>query len=236
MLQIRNMSICRGSNYRIRLPELALQPGEVVAITGASGCGKSTLLEMIGLILQPAGLDCYQLAGVDSHLDVAALLQRDDQPALADLRARQLGFVLQDGGLLPFLSVRQNIALPRRLLGLPPASDLLGEAIARLGLETLLERAPHQLSVGERQRVAFIRAIAHGPRLLLADEPTAALDPQQARTLFGLMLELARAWQISTLVVSHDWALVEQHGLRTLTGFSDDQAPMGGTVFDEQCR
>ncbi|MDP3366629.1 MAG: ATP-binding cassette domain-containing protein, partial [Pseudomonas sp.] len=114
MLHIEDMRIRRGSDYQIVLPRLILGRGEVAAITGASGCGKSTLLEMIGLILRPDGLGQFRLGDADG-LDVAALLRDDRQAQLADIRAQRLGFVLQSGGLLPFLSVRQNIELPRRM-------------------------------------------------------------------------------------------------------------------------
>nr|WP_221189766.1 ABC transporter ATP-binding protein [Azomonas macrocytogenes] len=212
---------------------LSLQRGEVAAITGASGCGKSTLLEMIGLILRPETLDSYRLGDSATALDIADLLHEDRQKALADIRARRLGFVLQTGGLLPFLSVRQNIELPRRMLGLSVASEPVEDAIERLNLAPLLAKKPGQLSIGERQRVSFVRAIAHEPDLLLADEPTAALDPIQARKLFELIIELVRRWRIAALLVTHDWDLVRDCGIRNLVGVPDDKAPKGGTVFHD---
>jgi len=231
MLHIENLAIHRGA-YRIHLPRLSLAHGEVAAITGASGCGKSTLLEMIGLILRPEQLDCYELTEGDeaaAPLDIAALLRDDRQAQLADLRAQRLGFVPQSGGLLPFLDVRHNIALPRRMLGLPESGERVEEAIERLGLQPLLHKKPAQLSIGERQRVSFVRAIAHEPDLLLADEPTAALDPQQARRLFELIVETTRRLRIATLLVSHDWALLRACGIRRLVGVAERDG--GGTVF-----
>ncbi len=232
MLRIEGMATVRGEgsqSYRVMLPSLTLQRGEVAAITGPSGCGKSTLLEMIGLILTPAQLQAFTLGDAPA-VDVAALLQQDAQAPLADLRARKLGFVLQTGGLLPFLSVRHNIELPRRMSGLPAKSDLVEDAIARLNLIPLLDKLPRQLSIGERQRVSFVRAIAHQPDLLLADEPTAALDPIQARKLFELIIEIVQHFRIAALLVSHDWDLVRACGLRNIIGTPvvDDHQ---GTVF-----
>lgn len=234
MLHIENLAIHRGT-YRILLPRLSLARGEVAAITGASGCGKSTLLEMIGLILRPERLDRYELTNGEgagaASLDIAALLREDRQARLADLRAQCLGFVPQSGGLLPFLDVRQNIALPRRMLGLPASGERVEEAIEHLGLKPLLHKKPAQLSLGERQRASFVRAIAHEPDLLLADEPTAALDPLQARRLFELIIETTQRLRIATLLVSHDWGLLRACAIRRLVGVP--QSGDDGTVFHD---
>ncbi|WP_207388908.1 ABC transporter ATP-binding protein [Azotobacter chroococcum] len=233
MLHIENLAIHRGT-YRILLPRLSLARGEVAAITGASGCGKSTLLEMIGLILRPERLDRYELTSDEDDgaapLDIAALLREDRQARLADLRAQRLGFVPQSGGLLPFLDVRRNIELPRRMLGLPASGERVEEAIKQLGLQPLLHKKPAQLSIGERQRASFVRAIAHEPDLLLADEPTAALDPLQARRLFELIVETTQRLRIATLLVSHDWGLLRACAIRRLVGVPDADNN-GGTVF-----
>ncbi|MGE8477064.1 MAG: ABC transporter ATP-binding protein [Pseudomonas shirazensis] len=217
MLEIKGLRVVRGQgpqSHAVRLDALQLRAGEVWAVTGESGCGKSTLLEAIGLLLKPERLDCYRL-GSEQH-DVARLLASEQHAALAALRSRELGFVLQSGGLLPFLSVRENILLPRRLLGLDAHSHAVDKAVAALSLTPLLDKLPQALSIGERQRVACVRAIAHEPRVLLADEPTAALDPHNAQRLFELLLELVAELGLSALLVSHDWALVERFGLPRL--------------------
>lgn len=221
MLDIQGLEVQRGIGpqaHRVSLPRLLLEPGEVRAITGESGCGKSTLLEAIGLLLAPNALGEYRLGR--EYQDIRALLEANDQPALAAVRSRQLGFVLQSGGLLPFLKVRDNIALPRRLLGMPVRSSVVDRAVDALRLESLLDKLPQDLSIGERQRVACVRAIAHEPQLLLADEPTAALDPHSARRLFKLLLELVEELRLSALVVSHDWALVDEFALPRLVAVS----------------
>jgi putative ABC transport system ATP-binding protein len=235
MLQIRDMAIKRGTNmnsFGITLPYLSLAKGEVVAITGASGCGKSTVLEMIGLILAPSSLGSFFL-GENGEMDVAALIHGNHQTKLADIRSQKLGFVLQTGGLLPFLSVVQNIQLPRRMLGLPPHCELVEDAIFRLSLNSLLEHKPSQLSIGERQRVAFVRAIAHEPDLLLADEPTGALDPINAQKLFELIVDIVQRFQISALLVTHDWHLVSGCAIRNLHGEVDSSTSISGAIFHD---
>ncbi|WIE09590.1 ABC transporter ATP-binding protein [Providencia rettgeri] len=212
MLHIEQLSLTRndgGRDFHVTLPSLVLEPGQVCALTGLSGCGKSTLLEMIGLILQPDQLTHYQLT---SELNITEAVLHDDAKFLAQLRATHFGFVLQNGGLLPYLTVQQNIVLPRKILSLSTKSDWLDFAIDHLQLRHLLNNYPHQLSIGERQRVAFVRAIAHQPTLLLADEPTAALDPLNAQSLYSLIIEMVKNLNLSALIVSHDWTLVEQFG------------------------
>jgi len=232
MLHIQQLWVKRG-NYQIQLPQLHLARGQVKAVIGASGCGKSTLLEMLGLILRPDGVQHFSLQpdNIHSSLNVGAWLADAQEQRLAAVRARHIGFVLQSGGLLPFLTVRQNIQLPRRLLGLPPKCNWVTQTLEKLELIPLLQRLPGQLSMGERQRVAFVRAIAHRPALLLADEPSAALDPPQAKRLFDLIIETVQQFNIAALLVSHDWALVDACALPTLWGQPLQNGH--GTVFTD---
>lgn len=230
MLDIKNLLVRRGVGaqaHLVRLPHLQVGAGEILAITGESGSGKSTLLEAIGLLLAPVELERFRLGATHAQ-DIAQLLATDDQPALAAVRSRHLGFILQSGGLLPFLSVRDNISLPRRLLGMPAKSEHIDHAVDVLRLQGLLDKQPQALSIGERQRVACVRAIAHEPLLLLADEPTAALDPHSARRLFELLLSLVSSMGLSALVVSHDWALLKDFGLPRLGAISRQ----GETLFE----
>lgn len=231
MLDIQDMWVRRGSGaqaHNVRLPTLQVKPGDILAITGESGCGKSTLLEAIGLLLQPVELGRFHLGPATASLDIAQMLAANNQPGLAAVRSRHLGFILQSGGLLPFLSVRDNISLPRRLLGMPAESAQVDRAVQALRLNGLLDKLPQALSIGERQRVACVRAIAHEPQVLLADEPTAALDPHSARRLFELLLSLVNELGLSALVVSHDWALVRDFGLPRLGAISRQ----GETLFE----
>ena len=219
VLSLRGLELLRGSNdstYRVSLPSLELHAGEVLAITGPSGCGKSTLIEAIGLILKPVALANYALLGEDITSWVQAHNRADDA-RLASLRSQYFGFVPQSGGLLPYLTVAQNVRLQAQILGKTPDADWIGEMSARLGLEGLAQRYPQALSMGQRQRVSFLRAIAHRPAILLADEPTAALDPEHAARLFRLMLDVVRQVKVAAVVVTHEWSLVRELDLKSIS-------------------
>lgn len=231
-LEIVDLEVSRGSvgeAYEVGLGALSLNAGEVVAIVGPSGCGKSTLLEAIGLLLEPKSVSRHCLGSFDLTDDLQCTATVREK-RWASLRQHKLGFVPQSGGLLPFLSVQKNIELPRSLVGLKGKDALLEQVIERLRLGSLLERMPAQLSIGERQRVSFVRAIAHRPSLLLADEPTAALDPILAKELFSLIVEIAREFQIGALIVTHEWSLVTDVGIRKIVGTVSAQRR---TSFDE---
>ncbi|HCA16847.1 MAG TPA: ABC transporter ATP-binding protein [Alcaligenes faecalis] len=217
MLRIKQLEVSRGQGpqaFRVQLPELALDAGQIVAVTGVSGCGKSTLLETLGLLLRPTQAQVFTLG--QEAKDINALYASGRESDLAQWRARNLGFVLQNGGLLPYLSVWDNMVLPRRLLGLPVKADHLDAAISTLKLDRLLSLYPSALSIGERQRVAFSRAIAHSPGLVLADEPTAALDPETAHNVFQLFFSLAKELQLAVLLVSHDWDSLSEFSIPRL--------------------
>lgn len=219
MLSVRGMEISRGrvgEAYRVSMPRLELSTGEVAAIVGPSGCGKSTLLEALGLILQPEQLEGFRLQEFDLSVNPQVSTQRREK-YLARVRQHCMGFVPQTGGLLPFLSVKQNIELSTRMSGTALATAVQKTVIDRLNLGSLLKRLPRDLSIGERQRVSFARSIAHQPMLLLADEPTAALDPVLAKELFSLIVDISRELKISALIVTHEWSIVADLGIRQIT-------------------
>lgn len=220
MLTIKQLAISRSTGksfFNVCLPELSLNAGQVVLIQGDSGSGKSTLLEMIGMILKPDELDCYKLVLDNSDIDIAKLIHRNDIDELAIIRARYLGFMLQTGGLLPFLTIRENIVLPLKLLQLPVDMSRFDYLVDKLNIAHLLSKYPKQLSIGERQRASFIRSIIHKPALLLADEPTSALDPYNANLLFDLIIEQAKQDNIAAMIVTHDWQRIASKGLFTLS-------------------
>lgn len=212
------MSITRGNgshSFTIELPQLNLNSGEIVALIGMSGSGKSSLLEMIGLILKPEHLDKYQIKYGTTDIAIHTLIAQNKQETLAKLRAEKIGFMLQQGGLLPFLKINENILLPCQSLQIATDKEWFQELCTALKVTHLLNKYPSQLSIGERQRVAFIRSIIHKPLLLLADEPTSALDPVNSDALIKLMLRLAEQQDIAILLVSHDWELIKDKAIRT---------------------
>ena len=220
MLVIKQLEISRltgKSSFRVCLPELKLRAGDVVVIQGDSGSGKSTLLEMIGMILKPDNIDDFKLFLDNNDLDIAKLINNNDINQLANIRAQYLGFMLQTGGLLPFLKIYDNILLPIKLLQKNVDNSRLEYLIDKLGISHLLNKYPKQLSIGERQRASFIRSIIHKPALLLADEPTSALDPYNANLLFDLIIEQAKQDNIAAIIVTHDWQRISTKGLFTLS-------------------
>ena len=179
---------------------LTIRAGSSLAIIGPSGCGKSTMLCMLaGLAMPTAGT--VAIGGT--------LLTSLTEAARVAFRKTHIGVVYQADNLLPFLTVTENIRLQLALCGAPAAS--LAEAatrtadlLARLGIGALGDRLPDQLSGGQRQRVAIARAIVHRPTLILADEPTGALDATNAAGVIDLLLDIHRRLGATLVAVTHD--------------------------------
>ncbi len=192
--------------FELRIPRFRIQRGEFIAIVGESGCGKSTLLSLLGLLLTPTSCDRFRYAV--RHPQPAVDIDRMDARQLGAIRRRDMGYVLQSGGLLPFLKVRDNIRLPRRINGLAPDSPSVNRICDRLGITGQLPKLPAFLSGGQRQRVAIARALAHEPPLVLADEPTAAVDKLTAREIRDTFKELTSQMGVTVIVVTHDLDLM----------------------------
>jgi len=182
--------------------DLAVAPGELVLLMGPSGSGKSTLLSMIGCILRPTSgrisLNGREVTGL-----------RDEE--MAKVRLREIGFVFQDASLLPALTAVENVEMPLELQRIRGA-EARRRAMALLesvGLGAKANEHPRDLSGGEKQRVGIARAMAANPGILLADEPTAALDLASGRTVFGHLRRLAREEGRAVLVVTHDHRMEE---------------------------
>jgi len=216
--------------FTVRLADLDFVPGDLRALRGPSGSGKSTVLDLIALTLEPdaAGQFTARVDGTD--VDVMDLWRRRDDDGLARLRARLYGYVLQVGGLLRFLSVAENVRLPLVLEDRPDAAAVQA-MLDRLGIGDQADKRPEQLSVGQRQRAAIARALIHRPPILLADEPTAALDPASAHTVFDLLVSAATEQGAATLVASHDVDKVDHHGLRPLDLDLSTDPANPGAVF-----
>ncbi len=175
--------------------DLKVQPGEIVLLTGPSGCGKTTLLTLVG------GLRSVQqgsLVVLDQQLGGAS------PPELVNVR-RQIGYIFQSHNLLQFLTARQNVRMALELD--PRATDIENrtqQILEAVGLGERLDDYPEKLSGGQKQRVAIARALAHRPALVLADEPTAALDSKSGRAVVELMQHLSRVQRTAVLMVTHD--------------------------------
>ena len=205
-----------GAGFRLHIPKIEIHEKEHIALVGHSGCGKSTLLDMLALALHPDEAESFTLSPIDDDAqDVDQLWKKKKQNVLSRLRKQHIGYVLQQGGLLPYLTVRENIELPRKLMNMP--EDDSTRSIARvMEIHRQLDKLPGLLSAGERQRVAFTRALSHRPSILLADEPTASLDPITARKIMAVVMELVKGLKITMITASHDWAHVYKMDLRSL--------------------
>jgi lipoprotein-releasing system ATP-binding protein len=184
------LDVLRGASLRIGR-------GELVALVAPSGAGKSTLLHVAGLLEWPDGGDV--LIGGRS----CAAMSDDER---SGVRRRDVGFVYQFHHLLPEFSALENVAIPKMIAG-KAKRQARDEAMALLESVGLTERAAHRparLSGGEQQRVAMVRALANGPSLLLADEPTGNLDVNTADSVFDVMLGLVRETAMSALVATHN--------------------------------
>jgi putative ABC transport system ATP-binding protein len=178
---------------------LELRAGEVVGVLGPSGCGKSTLLNVVGAIVEPSS----------GQITLGSDLVYDDRWLRHDLRRLRLdkiGFIFQFHNLIPFLSVLDNVQLVLQLAG-RPAAEARSRAIELLDYLQIGDRRnamPAQLSGGQAQRVAIARALANRPSIILADEPTAALDTERAGIVMDLLRQVATERNATILVVSHD--------------------------------
>jgi putative ABC transport system ATP-binding protein len=237
LLDIRNLHVTRRAGayaFRLEVPALALAQGAALALLGKSGSGKSTMLDLLALALPPDGAERFGFApDGTAAIDLSAPWR--GSTAIQDrTRAHHIGYVLQTGGLLPFLSVRRNIALPAEIAG-RPAPDRVELLARRLGVAHHLDRMPHALSVGERQRVAIARALVHQPPLVLADEPTSALDPSLAVEVMDLLLAETRAEGAALIVATHDHDAAERLRL-PVVAFEITRGAQGAVAVARQGR
>jgi putative ABC transport system ATP-binding protein len=183
----------------LRDVSLDVYPGTVIGLRGPSGSGKSTLLNVIGCILEPNS-GSMRLNGELVYEN------RWLRPDLRRLRLEKIGFIFQAHNLLPFLNAWENIAVARILAGAAPvqAKERALELLTYLGIDRRKDAMPGQLSGGEAQRVAIARALANDPRIILADEPTAALDSQRAGIVMDLLRKVAVERRTAVIVVTHD--------------------------------
>jgi putative ABC transport system ATP-binding protein len=199
-----------GRDYRVgsavvhslREVDLRLDRGELTVVHGRSGSGKTTLLNLIGSLDRPTRGRVW----VDG-LEVSAL----PEPDLVAYRREKLGFVFQSFGLIPILTAAENVEVPLRLRETPgdERDERVRELLGLVGLADRARHRPYELSGGEQQRVAIVRALANRPQLLIADEPTGQLDSENARSIMRLIRDLVTAEGVSAIVATHDPLLLD---------------------------
>ena len=183
--------------------DIEIKAGEIVALVGPSGSGKSTLLQMTGLLDRPTSGRVF-IAGQDAT-------GGDDETRTA-MRRKFIGFVYQFHYLLPEFSALENVVIPQMIAGKKKseAEEIARELLTHLKLDHRLDHRPARLSGGEQQRVAMARALANGPKLLLADEPTGNLDPETSNGVFEMLTDLVRSTGIGAMIATHNMDLAER--------------------------
>jgi putative ABC transport system ATP-binding protein len=208
VVEIENVSQTFGTGesavQALKPTSLSVEAGELAALVGPSGSGKSTLLLAISMIQRPTS----------GRVAVAGQLLYDQGPTHVDVRAfrrRNIGFIFQQHNLIPFLDARENVALMQRLngVGRRDAGRRAQELLDYLEIGHRAGALPARLSGGEQQRVAIGRALANEPPLLLADEPTAALDTERGMKVMALLRRIARERRAAVITVTHDHRMIE---------------------------
>ncbi len=195
---------------------LEFSPGELIAIVGPSGSGKSTFLTMAGALQKPTSGDI--IIGTQKITDLS-------QKALARVRMQQIGFILQTSNLVPFLTVKQQFQLLKKRKKDVMAQQDFDALIQQLGLESVMNQLPSEISGGQKQRVAIANAIYTNPDIILADEPTASLDTENAMSVIEILKNESKRRNKMCMIVTHD---------ERLTAYCDKVFEMKDGVLTEK--
>ncbi|HGH0792970.1 TPA: ABC transporter ATP-binding protein [Staphylococcus pseudintermedius] len=195
---------------------LEFSPGELIAIVGPSGSGKSTFLTMAGALQKPTSGDI--IIGTQKITDLS-------QKALARVRMQQIGFILQTSNLVPFLTVKQQFQLLKKRKKDVMAQQDFNALIQQLGLESVMNQLPSEISGGQKQRVAIAKAIYTNPDIILADEPTASLDTENAMSVMEILKNESKRRNKMCMIVTHD---------ERLTAYCDKVFEMKDGVLTEK--
>ncbi|HEC2145069.1 TPA: ABC transporter ATP-binding protein [Staphylococcus delphini] len=195
---------------------LQFEQGELIAIVGPSGSGKSTFLTMAGALQTPTSGDITIGEQVITHLS---------QKALAHVRMQQIGFILQTSNLVPFLTVKQQFKLLKKRKKDVLAQEDFDTLMQQLGLDSIMNQLPSEISGGQKQRVAIAKAIYTNPDIILADEPTASLDTENAMAVMGILKNQSQRRNKMCMIVTHD---------ERLTAYCDKVFEMKDGVLTEK--
>ncbi|MBS1016970.1 ABC transporter ATP-binding protein [Acetobacter persici] len=221
-LQARNLEWQPSSGtFRLRITDFSLATGDKISIVGPSGAGKSTFLGLLSFALRPTKADLFRLTTNTKHnYDIAALWRAGKPGVLANFRSHFIGFIPQTSALLPFLTAQENIVLPIQVTKNNFDKNRFTYLIDRLDLQNCLSQYPASLSVGQRQRVAVARALVTAPPLILADEPTASVPPEQATIIYNMLLN---APDSAVIMVTHDRENARREGFTLVEAKANGQ-------------
>jgi putative ABC transport system ATP-binding protein len=202
-LAVKTTTVCKGFGTGdtrtevLKSVDFEARLGELLMLVGPSGCGKTTLLSVIAGTL---GVDQGEVEVFNSPL------HRLDKQAVTRFRAANIGFIFQQYNLIPTLNCVENVSVPLRIQshGAAHAEKKAAEMLERVGLGTRLHHRPNMLSGGQQQRVAIARALVHEPKLIICDEPTAALDSENGAKVMDLLRDVAKAPDRCVIIVTHD--------------------------------
>lgn len=186
----------------MNVSDLTLKKGEFLCLLGPSGCGKSTLLDMLGLVFRPVSAEVFELQ-IEDRMTIRQV-HRLGTSELMKIRRCHFGYILQSGGLIQSMSVRENIMLSVRFSNRRLDRTRFCSLIDILDIGSLLDRKPRDLSGGQRQRVAIARSLVHSPSVVLADEPTAAVDYKLSMDVCGALRDASRELGSSVVMVTHN--------------------------------
>ena len=212
----------KQSSFRLEFDSLRAESKKAVALIGPSGCGKTTLMSLIAGILPP---QAGEIAIKNTHINQLS----DSKRRL--FRIQNIGFVFQDFALLEYLNLYENILHPYRLNSVLTLDALVkkraNELAEKVGIFKRLKNYPGQTSVGEQQRCAIARALLNEPSIILADEPTGNLDPQNKKAILDILIRYVKAYEATLIVATHDYELLEYFDetidFKTLGNYESDK-------------
>ncbi|MGB0977893.1 MAG: ATP-binding cassette domain-containing protein [Croceimicrobium sp.] len=198
VLQSSNLKFAYSQSASFDFPDIAIQPGEAALLLGPSGSGKSTLLNLL------AGLNAPQAGSISINgIDLQSLGERKKEL----FRAKNIGLVFQRSFFLPYLSLSENLKLASRYQGNKIDNEQIAHLFEQLQIRHLSNKKPNECSLGEQQRASIARALIQNPSLILADEPSSALDDYNASKVADLLLSVCQKFDSALLVVTHDQRL-----------------------------
>ena len=195
--------------FDLHIPAFMAKGGEKIAVVGTTGSGKTTAMDILAMASQPSVCEQFELSvdGKTHDLNAASKNRRKS----ARLRASYFGYVMQKSPLFPFLSVRENTLLQQRISTRPDAA-FVDQLFKRLGIGMIADAMSDEISVGQKQRTAIARSLAHRPSIILCDEPTGALDPRTARDCIETIIWAAERTGAILIMITHDWDLAKAYG------------------------